>query len=167
MPWSQSVTQGRILVAEKEGVYLLKLKGDIRVTLCASISEYIEKIFSGKRPREVYVDLLEAEGVDSTTLGLLAKLAIHTRDQFGLATRLLCMSSDILRVFEAMDIASLFDIAGISDQPELYPSEIIPDELDEETLRTHVLEAHRLLVELNPKLMTEFFDLIISLESMN
>lgn len=160
------MTEGRILVAEEKGVYLLKLGGDIRVTLCASISDYIEKIFSGDEAREVYVDLLDAEGIDSTTLGLLAKLAIYTQERFLIRTRLLCVSRDILRMFDAMDIAELFDIVGISGSPDLSPTEVIPAELDEETLRQHVLEAHKLLVKLNPSLTSEFFDLITSLESL-
>ena len=160
------MTEGRILVAEDKGVYLLKLTGDIRVTLCASISDYIEKIFSGDKAREVYVDLVDAEGLDSTTLGLLAKLAIYTQERFQIRTRMLCVSQDILRMFDAMDIAELFDIVGISDKPELAPTEVIPAELDEETLRQHVLEAHKLLVKLNPSLTSEFFDLITSLESL-
>jgi anti-anti-sigma factor len=160
------VTEGRILVAENKGIYLLKLSGDIRVTLCASISDYIEKIFSGDRVREVYVDLLEAEGIDSTTLGLLAKLALHTQERFLIRTRILCTNTDILRMLDAMDIAGLFDIVGISDGPHMSPREIVPADLDEETLRKHVLEAHKLLIQLNPSLASEFYDLITSLESL-
>lgn len=159
------MSEGRILVAANNGIYLLKLSGDIRVTLCASIADYIDKIFSGEKPREVYVDLLDAECIDSTTLGLLAKLAIHTQQHFGIRTRLLCVNPDILRVFDAMDIAGLFDIPGMPQKPALTPTEIIPDELDEELARKQVLEAHQLLVKLNPSLMTDFFDLINSLES--
>ena len=161
------MTEGRILVAEKAGVYLLKLKGDVRVTLCASISEYLDKIFTGEPPQEVYVDLLEAECIDSTTLGLLAKLAIFTQEQFSLRTRLLCVNRNILRIFEAMDIDGLFDIYGMPDTPVPAPREVTPVEPDEEEVRKQVLEAHKLLVKLNPSLMGEFFDLITSLEALD
>ncbi len=161
------MTEGRILVAEKDGIYLLKLCGDVRVTLCASISEYLEHIFTGDPVTEVYVDLLEAECIDSTTLGLLAKLAIHTQEAFGLRTRLLCVNPNILRIFEAMDIDGLFDILGLPNKPVLEPEEVSPGELDENQIRHQVLEAHKLLVKLNPALMGEFVDLITSLESQD
>lgn len=153
------------MVAQRDGVYLLKLSGDIRVTLCASISDYMDKIFSGGQAREVYVDLLEAECIDSTTLGLLAKLAIYTQERFDFRTRLLCVNRDILRVFEAMDIAGLFDILGLPDKPDLSPVEVTPAQVGEGEIRRRVLEAHQLLVKLNPELLSEFYDLITSLES--
>jgi len=161
------VTEGKILVAEKHGIYLLKLSGDVRVTLCASISDYIHKIFTCGDALEVYVDLLDAECIDSTTLGLLAKLAIYTQEQFGIRTRLLCVSKDILRVFEAMDIDGLFDILGLPEKLELSPVEVVPNPLDEASVRQQVLEAHQLLVKLNPSLTAEFFDLITSLECLD
>lgn len=159
------MTKGRILVASNNGIYLLKLSGDIRVTLCASIADYIDKIFSDEKAQEVYVDLMDAECIDSTTLGLLAKLAIHTQQHFGIRTRLLCVNPDILRILDAMDISGLFDIPGMPERPALTPREIVPAEIDEELARKQVLEAHQLLVKLNPGLMTDFFDLINSLES--
>lgn len=161
------MNEGRILVAEHDGIYLLKLDGDVRLTLCSSISQYLEKIFSDRIPKEVYVDLLDAECVDSTTLGLLARLAIHTQREFAFKTRLLCVSRNILRVFEAMDIDGLFEILGAASLPALTPSEVPQGELDEEEIRHQVLEAHKLLVKLNPALMGEFYNLITSLETQS
>ena len=161
------MTEGRILVAENDGIYLLKLNGDVRVTLCASISDYLSKIFSGSRPTEVYVDLLDAECIDSTTLGLLARLAIHTQQEFDFRTRLLCNNRNILRIFEAMDIDGLFDIVDAEPPLSLEPREVVPGDLDEEEIRRQVLDAHKLLVKLNPDLMSEFYDLITSLESQD
>ena len=159
------MSPGKIMVAQRDGIYLLKLSGDIRVTLCASISDYMEQIFAGNRAAEVYVDLIDAECIDSTTLGLLAKLAIYTRDHFGIRTRLLCVNRDILRTFESMDIAGLFDILGLPEKPDLRPVDVTPETVDEREIRRRVLEAHQLLVKLNPDLMDEFYDLITSLES--
>lgn len=164
------MTQGKILVAEKANVYLLKLTGDVRLTLCASITDYINKIFKNDAVEEVYVDLLEAECIDSTTLGLLAKLALHTVNAFNIRTKVLCVNKDILRVFEAMDIHNLFDILGMPVSERAIPVEIKelkPKIVDEDTVRKQVLEAHQLLVKLNPELMNEFFDLITSLQTLD
>lgn len=156
------MSRGRILVAERDGVYLVKLLGDVRLTLCASISDYLQRIFSGPKPRAVYVDLSEAEGVDSTTLGLLARLALFTRDRYALKTRLVGGEEGLLRVFDAMDIAELFE--RIPAAPDLPLTELPAGEPDAERTRQEVLAAHRLLVNLKPELATEFYDLISSLE---
>ena len=66
---------GRILAAEHEGAYALKMVGDVRVSLCATIDDYLQHMFEDSSFDSVLVDLCEAEGIDSTTLGLLAKLA--------------------------------------------------------------------------------------------
>lgn len=161
------MSNGRILIAEQEGIYLLKLTGDVRVTLCASISDYIERIFSGASVKEVYVDLLEAEGLDSTTLGLLAKLAIYCIDKLHIKVKLLCLNRNILRVIESMELEEFFDVLGLPEAPELATTDVTPEEGEEpdhEELRQQVLEAHKLLVKLKPELMGEFVDLIHSLE---
>jgi anti-anti-sigma factor len=161
------VSSGKILVAQQEGVYLLKLTGDVRVTLCASINDYIEKIFSGPPATAVYVDLLEAEGVDSTTLGLLAKLAVHCIDVLGIKAGLLCVNRNILRILESMELDELFVLLGMPASPELPLRDITPnagDEPDHELVRRQVLEAHKLLVTLNPRLLGDFVDLINCLE---
>jgi anti-anti-sigma factor len=162
------VSLGKILVAQQDGVYLLKLTGDVRVTLCASLTDYIDRIFSGRPATDVFVDLLEAEGVDSTTLGLLAKLAIHCLDNLGFKAKLLCVNRNILRILESMELDELFVVLGIPDAPQIPLRDITPrsEELpDMEIVRQQVLEAHKLLVKLNPKLLGDFFDLINSLES--
>ena len=65
--------EGRILAADHNGAYALKLVGDVRVNLCSAIDDYLEHMFNDPGFESVMVDLCEAEGIDSTTLGLLAK----------------------------------------------------------------------------------------------
>lgn len=156
---------GRILVAENDGIYLIKLMGDVRLTLCTSLNDYIDRIFSRDTPTEVYVDLLEAQGVDSTTLGLLAKLALYCRKQLDDNARLLCTDRSILRILESMELDELFDILGLPEPPAMAMVDITPELVDEVAVRQRVLEAHKLLVKLNPDLMGEFTDLIASLEA--
>ncbi len=155
---------GKILIADKDGVYLLKLTGDVRVTLCSSISDYIEKIFSGDKPREIYVDLIEAEGLDSTTLGLLTKLALHCRASLGMKPKLMCVNPGILRVLESMALDELFDILMSGDTADLEVREMDTVDADEDQIRQQVLDAHKILVEHNPGLWSEFVDLIATLE---
>ena len=70
--------EGRILAAHHHGAYALKFVGDVRVNLCNSIDDYLDHMFEDPEFQSVLVDLCEAEGVDSTTLGLLAKPMLVT-----------------------------------------------------------------------------------------
>ena len=158
---------GKILVAEQDGVYLLKLTGDVRVTLCTSLADYIDRVFTSQPATDVFVDLLEAQGIDSTSLGLLAKLALHCIDNLGFKAQLLCVNNDIFRIIESMELEDLFDILGIPNAPQLPLCDVTPHEgelPDMEAVRQQVLEAHKLLVKLNPELLGEFVDLINALE---
>ena len=71
------MSAGKILVSDNQGNYLLKFVGDVRVTLCGSLNRHMETIFGSQDVKKVIVDMLEAEGLDSTTLGLMAKLGLH------------------------------------------------------------------------------------------
>ncbi|HEY8385817.1 MAG TPA: hypothetical protein VIK82_06320, partial [Porticoccaceae bacterium] len=60
-----------------------------------------------------------------------------------------------------------FNVLSIPDAPQLPLQDVTPHEgelPDMEAVRQQVLEAHRLLVKLNPRLMSEFVDLISALE---
>ncbi len=159
------MSAGKILVSDEEGNYLIKFIGDVRVTLCGSLNRYMETIFGSRDVKNVVVDMLEAEGLDSTTLGLMAKLGLHCRKQYGIDVQVFCQNPSILRTLDCMGFDELFDI--FQDVPEisakLQSITSVNSEVDE--IRKQVLEAHKLLVQLNPKNSSEFIDLIRALET--
>ena len=156
---------GKILVSDEVGNYLIKFIGDVRVTLCGSLNRYMDTIFGSQDVKRLVVDMLEAEGLDSTTLGLLAKLGLHCRKQYGIDVQVFCQNPSILRTLDCMGFDELFDI--IQQVPtisaKLHNITSVNPEVDE--IRRQVLEAHKLLVQLNPKNSSEFTDLIRALES--
>lgn len=154
---------GKILVSEHDGAYVIKLTGDVRVTLCSSLNHYMEVIFKSGDISEVIVDMLEAEGVDSTTLGLLAKLAIHCNEQYQIKPVVFCPDDSLYRTLMVMGLDDVFDIA------QTVPAESVCKELSETTpsvdeTREQVLEAHKLLSSFNERNKQEFMDLIRALE---
>ena len=159
------MSAGKIFVSDEQGNYLIKFVGDVRVTLCGSLNHYMETIFGSRDVKKVVVDMLEAEGLDSTTLGLLAKLGLHCRKQYGIDVQVFCQNPSILRTLDCMGFDELFDI--FQDVPQisakLQSITSVNSEVDE--IRKQVLEAHKLLVQLNPKNSSEFIDLIRALET--
>ena len=161
------MNKGKIFVGQTNGNYLIRMSGDVRVTLCASLNHYVESIFGDRNVKSVLVDLLGTQGVDSTTLGLLTKLALLSQRHYGIVPLLFCDNPGILKTLEAMSLDELFTVIREtpSDCDKAGPlDELICDKSDEVEARRSVLEAHRLLVEVNPQCEPEFIDLIRYLE---
>ena len=68
---------GRILVAAHDGIYVLLFEGDVRLTLCTAVDGFLEKMFHDQQFKSVLVDLSRTDSIDSTSLGLLAKLGVN------------------------------------------------------------------------------------------
>ena len=172
---------GKIFISDQSDTYLLKFVGDVRLTLSPSLSRYLDTLFENSRVKQVIVDMLEAEGADSTTLGLIAKLGLHCRKHYSINVQLFCHNPSILRTLECMGFDEIIDI--FSQSPEINgelrtfnalreTSKEASEEVLEETadtkidkLREQVLESHKVLRQLNPENSVEFSDLIKALES--
>lgn len=158
------MNKGRILAAEHDGAYAIKLVGDVRVDLCTSIDDYFEAMFENPDFESVLVDLCEAEGIDSTTLGLLAKLALRARKQHGLRPTIYSSNSGINRLLSSMAFNKLFDIreeaCGDIDSINEIPS--VND--DAASAKEKVIEAHRILMDISDENRDRFRDLMAVLE---
>lgn len=156
---------GKILVAEHAGAFVVKLVGDVRLTLCTTIDEFFENMFSSPQFISVVVDLTEAEGVDSTTLGLLAKLAVQAKQRYQLMPVILSTNRDITRLLKSMGFSRVFDIR---EEPLINDQMLgeLPVARDTEAgMRDKVIEAHRVLMGLSEKNRVEFSELVSTLES--
>ena len=91
------MSTGRIQFAEQDGTFVLKFVGEVRLTLCSALDATIERIFTALNFNAIVIDLTETRSIDSTTLGLLAKLSILSRQRIGLLPMLTTNNPDILR----------------------------------------------------------------------
>jgi len=161
------LSAGKILVSDKDGNYLIKFSGDVRVNLCGSLNHHMDAIFGSSGVQRVVIDMLDAECVDSTTLGLIAKLALHCRKEYSINVQLFCQNPSILRTLSCMSFDEIIDIhEEVPDiEADLHAIESVNSDIDE--VRRQVLEAHKLLTQLSPDSSKEFTDLIRALESGN
>ena len=156
---------GRIQYAESEGTFILKFLGDVRLTLSAALDAYIEKVISALNFKSIVIDLTETENIDSTSLGLLAKLSILSSERLGLLPTLVSNQADMLRLLQSMGFEQVFNIVAESTPTDAELKELPAQVLSEEQVREQVLEAHRLLMALNEHNRKAFTDLVSSLES--
>ena len=155
---------GRILAASHDGAYVLRFDGDVRLTLCTTIDEYFQKMYADPDFASVWVDLCSAEGIDSTTLGLLAKLALKVKEQFGFQPVIYCCEPGIVRLLKSMGFQRLFDIREQRCEESGSSNEIPTVAGSEDAVKNKVIEAHRVLMDLSDENRERFKDLIAVLE---
>jgi anti-anti-sigma factor len=155
---------GRILAADHDGAYALKLVGDVRVSLCSAIDDYLDQMFEDSHFESVVVDLCDAEGIDSTTLGILAKLALRAKKQYGFKPVVYSSDVGINRLLQSMAFARIFEIREQAwTQPDSI-TEVPAVSEDVVAVKEKVIEAHRVLMDLSDDNRERFTDLMTVLE---
>lgn len=156
---------GKIMVAENQDVYVLKFTGDVRLTLCSTIDALLKRIFGQGELKSVVVDLTETEGIDSTALGLLAKIAVNAKSVMEDKPVIISTREDISHILHTMGFEHYFEI---QEQPVPLCCQMqeapVMDECAE-SVRQKVIDAHRILMGLNPKNKAEFEPVVFALEN--
>ena len=159
------MSDGKIQCAEYNDTFVLKCVGDVRLTFCSALNEKIEKILKEHWLKSIVIDLTEVISIDSTTLGLLAKLSILSKRKFGMLPTLASTNPDVSRVLDSMGFNQVFNLVHtpapcpecLDDLPEQDQSEAV--------VKERVLEAHQILMSLNESNRDEFRDLVSALKS--
>lgn len=158
------MSEGRILAACHKGAYVIRLEGDVRLTLSTTIDDYFQQMYDDPAFVSVWVDLCNAEGLDSTTLGLLAKLALTVKKRFGFQPAIYSCDAGINRLIRSMGFQRLFElreeVCGGPGETNAIP--VV--EGSERAVREKVIEAHETLMELSPENRARFRDLLSALE---
>tara|TARA_B100000029_G_C17414683_1_gene902039 strand:+ start:127 stop:642 length:516 start_codon:yes stop_codon:yes gene_type:complete len=156
---------GRILVGSHDGVYVMLFEGDVRLTLYTAVEDYLEKMFGDPMFKSVLVDLSPTESIDSTSLGLLAKLSIQADKLVGYRPTLVSTNPDVTRILESMDFEDVFHIVDSQLNQSAQLAELPPVEADPEAMRQRVIDAHRTLMCMNETNREAFQDLVATLEA--
>ncbi|TNC82103.1 MAG: anti-anti-sigma factor [Oleiphilus sp.] len=154
----------KILLAESSGVYILKLVGEVRLNFCSTIDASIESIVTDPNFMSLVVDLSETSLIDSTTLGLLAKLAIRAKAKSHFLPSVVSTNPDITRILLAMGFDSFYIVVKEPALTNEQLQEITPQDVSEAELREHVLDAHKVLMDMNEHNRDQFKDLVSALE---
>lgn len=155
---------GRILYAVHNGTYVIKFVGDVRVPLCASLEGFLERMFDDTELQAVLIDLSDTVAIDSTALGLIAKIAVFLRERRGKKPVILSTNPDVNRILNSMGFDRVFLILERAPGPDGKLDELPLNEPSQEELTRHVIDAHRVLMSLNEKNKATFHDLVEALE---
>ncbi|WP_192036416.1 STAS domain-containing protein [Halomonas sp. YLGW01] len=160
-------SEGRLQAAIESGVFVLKLSGDVRLTLSATLDRQAQNLAEMPGLTAVMVDLREATNVDSTALGFLAKLALAVRDRLEQPPTIVVDNPDVRRMLDVMGFGGYFTLV---ESPIQEPAELADLPLvnaDELALQERILEAHRILMHMSEHNREEFQPLVELLEKQS
>ncbi|GAA3901779.1 STAS domain-containing protein [Halomonas cibimaris] len=164
------IEEGRIKAAFDSGVFVLKLCGDVRLTLCATLDIQAQQLAQTPGLCAVMIDLREASNVDSTALGFLAKVAMAVRGRLERPPTIIVDNPDVRQMLDVMGFARFFTLlsAPLSHGPADDAAEELPEvAADESGLRERILEAHRILMRINEHNREQFQPLVEMLEAQH
>ena len=159
------MTAGQAFYAKQGDTLIIKLIGDIRYTMSCSVDDFLEQWFSRENGGDMLVDLSAVECIDSTSLGLLAKVANFMHARFARKVALISPNQDITQLLDSVGFTAVFDI----HQDGAFPVESMqrlhllePTKAD---LAKTMFEAHQVLSDMNEKNRETFKDVVDVLRS--
>ncbi len=164
------MTPGTIKIAEHEGVFVIKMEGDVRLTLCLSFDEFIEDMLNKPNYSSVIFDLTQAQAIDSTTLGLMAKVSIKAGHHGHASPLVVSSNPSITRILVSMGFDDIFRLVDKSEFEGGQSSDkdvivIVEKNGNETEVQKKVLEAHHILMDLNDDNRACFTELVETLEA--
>jgi anti-anti-sigma regulatory factor len=159
------MSPGKILAADYKHMSMLKFVGDVRVIMSSTLDNYCQGLYRRALLDAMVVDLSETKGIDSTALGLLAKMAIQLRNRFNVVPTIVSPNPDITHILRSMSFDVIFKIVDtpLVDGKSGY-QELEQQKESEASVREKVLDAHLTLMTLSEENRLEFQDLVQSLK---
>jgi len=153
-----------VLHASHNDIHVLRFVGDIRYPLSPSIDRFLEEIFAGSKPAGFVIDLTDTDSIDSTNLGLLARLAKRMKTLDSRRITLVSNRTDINSVLNSMALDEVFDLVEDTRLETDAAQQVPQEDADRETLAHTLIEAHRALMDLNEHNREMFREVVASLE---
>jgi anti-anti-sigma factor len=155
--------EGRVLYADHDHVHVLRYVGDVRHPLAASVSGFVDALVPRLEGDDLVVDLSDAEAIDSTNLGEIARIADRLSDRGGKRVAIISPRPEISEVLFSMAFDEVFDICT---EPTAMPEgEPIPDVAASKELSLQViLSAHRKLMQMSASNRNQFSEVVELME---
>ena len=156
---------GEIFYGKQGSAYVLKFVGDIRYTLSCSLDGFLDRLFRQSDYDQIMVDLTEATNIDSTNLGLLAKIANFMRSRFNRKPFLASTNDNINRVLDSMGFDDVFERCGDCEHCTESAAKIEDCHTSKARVAQVMLDAHTALCNINENNRKEFQDVVGALKS--
>jgi anti-anti-sigma factor len=156
---------GQVTHAKQDGVHVLRYVGRVDYMSAPAIQRFLDELMQQSPFSGLIFDLTRAEALDSTNLGLLARVNERVCAAGGAESMIVSPSEDINDVLCSMGFDQSFDIIRGERQESGAPDAPIDVSTPSaHELRHTMLEAHRALVRLSELGRVQFQDVVACLE---
>jgi anti-anti-sigma factor len=154
------MSDGQILFARKDDQCFIRMVGEVRHPSSPGFDAMLQKLFAEQSSGNFIIDLTQAVYLDSTNLGLLAKIYQHARSVGGATPVIVCSDKKVNRALSSIGFDKLFAIVQEKalDEAEFQPAPDI-DASDRDRAEL-ILSAHRALAEMNEQCHDMFCDVV-------
>jgi len=152
--------ENRILYSEHDGVHFLRFHGDILHTLAPALDSFLKRLAESPEPPSFLLDLTETRSIDSTMLGLLARVAKMAKEGGTPPPTLVCPNDDIIDLLVGIGFDEVFSLVSCDGAPLGDGHEIAHAETDNRALTETMLAAHQELIALKADNRLLFEDVI-------
>lgn len=161
---------GQVTHAEHNGVHVLRYFGRVDYMSAPAIQRFLDELIERTQIAGLVFDLTEADALDSTNLGLLARVNERVRHVASSESMIVARSGDVRDVLLSMGFDQTFDIVTDADAPASVPALAVGDAIQTPVpshadLHDTMLEAHRALVRLSEAGRVQFEPVVACLES--
>ncbi|MHA3050534.1 MULTISPECIES: anti-anti-sigma factor GigB [unclassified Acinetobacter] len=157
------MSTGHVEYASLNGTHFFKIIGEVRAQSCISLDKLLSKIEQQSNVKGAVVDLTQTTFIDSTVLGILAKLGIKLKQAHQIQAVMLSTNPDITTLANSMGLGQVFIMLNCGDN-NVCTRTLVDENITHKTMLNTVLDAHRTLMELNDSNQNIFEPLVKQLE---
>lgn len=162
--------------AARNGVHVLRYSGRVNYMSAPAIQRFLDELLDEGAIGGLIFDLSDAEGLDSTNLGLLARVNERVRELRNVESMIVSSNRDITDVLLSMGFDQSFALVT-EPAPSAATGRVSPvppasggrdieaPQPTQAELHATMLEAHRALVRLSDAGRLQFQDVVACLES--
>jgi anti-anti-sigma factor len=158
------MSEGTARYAQEAGTWILKLAGDVRHPLSPAINALLDRAFADPGLERFLVDLSDTEAIDSTNLGVLARIANQLARRGLPRPTVVAPGPDIRTILSSVCFDRIFHV--VSEPGDTAAAlEALPGlETGERDRLALVLDAHRRLCAIDESNRAVFRDVVELLE---
>ena len=160
------MTVGHVTHAAQRGVHVFRYFGAVNFTIAPGLQRFLQHLIRDGGVSALVFDLTAAESLDSTNLGLMARVNEQVRDAGAANSVIISSNEDIDVVLRSMGFDQTFDVFPTSQEmpeasAEPVASDAPPCALE---LQRIMLDAHRALMRMSEAGRLEFEQVVACLE---
>lgn len=159
------MTLGHVTHAAQEGVHVLRYFGTVNYTLAPGLQQFLQHLLVDDQISGLVFDLTAAESLDSTNLGLMARVNEQARESGAPNSVIISSNEDIDVVLRSMGFDQTFDLLPAEQNPSDASADPVatPSPSPADLQRT-MIEAHRALMRMSEAGRVAFEPVVACLE---